>query len=42
MAFKELDMASRGIPLVVRLRGTNDEIGQNLVGLTCVYPVDIR
>jgi succinyl-CoA synthetase beta subunit len=35
MAYKELDMEKMGIPLVVRLRGTNEEIGQKLVSL-CV------
>lgn len=35
MAYKELDMANRGIPLVVRLRGTNDEIGQKIVSPGC-------
>lgn len=33
MAYKELDMENLGIPLVVRLRGTNEEIGQKLVSL---------
>lgn len=33
MAYKELDMEKMGVPLVVRLRGTNEEIGQKLVSL---------
>jgi succinyl-CoA synthetase alpha subunit len=31
MAYKELGMEGKGVPLVVRLRGTNEEIGQELV-----------
>lgn len=34
MAYKELQMNSKGVPLVVRLRGTNEEIGQKMV---CSY-----
>jgi succinyl-CoA synthetase alpha subunit len=37
MAYDELDMRKKNIPMVVRLRGTNDEIGQELVG----FPIPI-
>lgn len=33
-AFKELDMK---VPVVVRLRGTNEEKGQRLVSISCVF-----
>lgn len=31
MAYDELAMQAKNIPIVVRLRGTNEEIGQELV-----------
>ncbi|KAF8249366.1 succinyl-CoA synthetase-like protein [Wilcoxina mikolae CBS 423.85] len=31
MAYKELEMNSKGVHLVVRLRGTNEEIGQKMI-----------
>ena len=30
-AYKELDLAGREIPVVVRLRGTNEEAGQGMI-----------
>lgn len=41
MAYDELDMRTKNIPMVVRLRGTNEEIGQELVGVSHPHSVVI-